>query len=253
MQIIKGKLRRPRRTMVYGPHGIGKSTFAAMAERPIFVCTEEGTNDLEVDRLPPVPFTDMLQVRAAFDYLLREDHGYKSLVIDTVDWLEKIVFAEVCFKKQVEAIDEIPYNKGPGLAIPIWSWVLEQLDTIRDDKGMDIILLAHAKIEKFADPDTDSYDRYSPDLHKTFSPMVQEWCDEVLFATHKMFIKQKDAGFNRVENKAIGTGERVLKTTVRPSHLAKNRLALPEEIPLDYRVYSQFCHPKKEGTTNGAT
>ena len=40
----------------------------------------------------------------------------------------------------------------------------------------------------------------------------------------------KDEGFNRTRVQGIGSGERVLKTTERPAHLAKNRLNLPDEL-----------------------
>jgi hypothetical protein len=103
-----------------------------------------------------------------------------------------------------------------------------------------VMLTAHAQIERFANPETDAYDRYSPRLQKLGSALVQEWCDEVLFATYKVHTKTTSEGFDRKRVQGIGTGERVIRTTERPAHVAKNRLNLPDEIPLDYRIYAAF-------------
>ena len=109
---------------------------------------------------------------------------------------------------------------------------------------MAAILIAHAKIERFENPETETYDRYVPRLHKLASAVVQEWCDEVLFATYQVHTRQTDEGFNRKRTQAIGSGERILRTTERPAHVAKNRLGLPDELPLDWNVYAQYLHRK---------
>jgi hypothetical protein len=119
---------------------------------------------------------------------------------------------------------------------------------------MACLLLAHAKIERYENPETDSYDRYVPRLQKLASQIIQEWCDEVLFATYKVFTKTSDEGFNRKKAKGIGTGERIIRTTERPTHLAKNRLNLPDELPLDCEAYAQYFQPHvshNEGKNNG--
>ena len=104
---------------------------------------------------------------------------------------------------------------------------------------MMVILIAHAKIERFENPETDAYDRYSPRLNKHASALIQEWCDEVLFATYKVHTKQTEEGFDKTRTRGIGTGDRIIRTTERPAHMAKNRMDLPEELPLDYRVYAE--------------
>ncbi|MFN7560008.1 MAG: AAA family ATPase, partial [bacterium] len=83
--------------------------------------------------------------------------------------------------------------------------------------------------------------RYSPRLHKLASALVQEWADEVLFATYKVHTVKVAEGFNQAKHNGIGTGERIIRTVERPAHVAKNRLGLPDELPLDYRVYGAFA------------
>lgn len=238
-QIQRGKVNVPRRTLVFGQHGVGKSTFAAMADDPVFLQTEDGLANIDCHRFPLARvYADVI---AALSQLFTEPHEYRTVVIDSLDWLERLIFADVCNNRRVESIEDIPYARGYVFALTQWREVLAGLDALRNERGMAVILIAHAQIEKFANPETDTYDRYSPRLHKQASALVQEWCDEVLFATYRIHTKTSDEGFGRKRVQGIGTGERIIRTTERPAHVAKNRLGLPEELPLDYRIYAAFC------------
>lgn len=246
-QVQRGKTPSPRRTLMYGVHGVGKSTFGAMAERPIFLQTEDGLGTIECERFPvAVQYADVI---AALSELYTEAHEYRTVVIDSADWLERLIFADVCKKRGVESIEDIPYGKGYVFALTNWREVLTGLDALRNERGMAVILIAHAQIERFANPETDTYDRYSPRLQKQASALVQEWCDEVLFATYKVHTKTTNEGFDRKRVQGIGTGERIIRTSERPAHVAKNRLSLPEEFALDYRLYAAFARGENPLTT----
>lgn len=246
--IQRGRTPMPRRVMLYGVHGVGKSTFGAMAETPIFITTEEGTNDIDCDRFPLA--SRYVDVVGSLSSLYSEDHSYRTVVVDSLDWLERLIWLDVCAKRGVETIEDIGYAKGYVFALTQWREVLAGLDALRTDRGMQVILIAHAAIEKFANPETDTYDRYVPRLQKQASALIQEWCDEVLFAAYRVLTKSKDEGFNRKRVQGVGSGERVLKTTERPAHVAKNRLNLPDELPLDFRVYAAH---RDGGPAAGAT
>ena len=238
-QVQRGKVAAPRRTLMYGVHGVGKSTFGSMAERPVFIQTEDGLGNIECERFPVAgKYADVI---AALAELYTEPHEYQTVVIDSLDWLERLIWADVCQKRGVESIEDIGYGKGYVFALTNWREVLAGLDALRNERGMHVILIAHAQIEKFANPETDTYDRYSPRLQKLASALVQEWCDEVLFTTYRIHTKTTNEGFDRKRVQGIGTGERIIRTTERPAHVAKNRLGLPEEFPLDYRIYAAFC------------
>ncbi len=215
------------------------STFGAMAEAPIFIQTEDGLAGIDCERFPLA--TKYRDVLAAMGELYTEPHEYRTVVLDSLDWLERLIFVEVCANRNVESIEDIGYGKGYVFALTQWREVLAGLDALRNDRGMNVILIAHAQIERFANPETDTYDRYSPRLQKLASALVQEWCDDVLFATYRIHTKTTNEGFDRKRVQAIGTGERIVRTTERPAHVAKNRLGLPEEFPLDYRNYAAYC------------
>lgn len=253
-QITTGPRPAPRRTMLYGVQGIGKSTFGAMSEAAIFIPTEDGLGGINTASFPLA--TDYHQVLAALGELYTEPHAFQTVVIDSLDWLEQLIWADVCRRRNVETIEDIGYAKGYTFALSQWREVIAGLDALRNQRGMSVILLAHSKIEKFENPETDSYDRYVPRLHKLAAATVMEWCDEVFFATYKVFTKATDEGFNRTRSQGIGSGERVLRTTERPAHVAKNRLNLPDELPLDFSEYARFLRgdvaANPQSSTQGA-
>ena len=151
----------------------------------------------------------------------------------------------MCRQKTVESIEDIGYAKGYVFALTQWREFLTGLDALRRERGMMIVLIAHCKIETFHNPETENYDRYAPRLHKLVSAVVQEWCDEVLFATYRVHVKQTTEGFDKKVTKGIGTGERIIRTAERPAHVAKNRLNLPDELPLDWNAYAQYLNGKE--------
>lgn len=243
--ITTGRQRQPRRILLYGVHGIGKSTFGAMAPNPVFIQTEDGLADIDTASFPRCQsYSDIVNQIMA---LCEEDHNFETLCVDSLDWLEPLVWQEVVNRRpftekgaSINGIEDYGYGKGYAFAIDIWKELIEGLDTLRRERGMSIILIAHAKVERYENPETDPYDRYSPKLHKHASALFQEWASEVLFATYKVHTKQTDEGFNKTRTRGIGTGDRILRTTERPAHLAKNRLNLPEEMPLDYSEFAKF-------------
>lgn len=240
-----GRTNKPRRVMVYGVHGIGKSTFGAMAPRPVFIQTEDGLDSIDCARFPPAEAFDT--VMGAVMELYSELHDYQTVVIDSLDWLERLIWDEVVRRKprtekgrEVSSIEDYGFAKGYTHALDLWKEVLDGLSALRNERGMMVILIAHAKIERFENPETESYDRYSPRLNKHASALVQEWCDEVLFATYQVHTRQSDEGFDKTRTRGIGSGDRIIRTTERPAHMAKNRLGLPEELPLEFRAYAEY-------------
>ena len=246
-QITNGRSAAPRRLMLYGTHGVGKSTFASCAPEPVFIQTEDGLGEIECNKFPLS--TTFAQAMQAMAELYTEKHEFRTVVVDSLDWLERLIWADVCHKRNVESVEDIGYSKGYVFALTQWREFLEGLTALRNDRGMMIVLIAHARIERFENPETESYDRYVPRLHRLASQMIQEWCDEVFFASFRVLTRQSDEGFERKRNRGIGTGERILRTVERPSHVAKNRLNLTEEMPLEWSAYAQYLTGKSAVTS----
>lgn len=237
-RIHSGRRHAPPRLMIYGTEGIGKSTTASHAPRSIFIATEDGLDQIDCDSFPLARRFD--EVMSAVSALYSEEHPYQTVVIDSLDWLERLIWDDVCREYGVKSIEKADggYARGYTHALTQWREVLDGLDALRNERGMAVVLLAHAKVEKFEDPESVAYDRYSPRLHKHAAALVTEWCDAVLFATRKFRTESEDAGFNRTRNIAVALGadggERILRCVGGPSCIAKNRYSLPAELPLSW-------------------
>jgi hypothetical protein len=229
-------VKRPPRIFPYGIHGVGKSTFAAAAPNPVFIQTEDGLDALNVHAFPLArSFADVMDAVGA---LYEEDHKFETVVIDSVDWLEQLIWKDVAQEQKVASIEDIGYGKGYVFAQSRWSMLLEGLDLLRNERNMAIILLGHAAIKRFEDPTTDSYDRYGPDLHKNAASVLCEWCDIVGFVNFRVAVKQVDAGFNKKTTKGVGTGQRTIFLEERPSFTAKSRWRIGTDCPLDWATFA---------------
>ena len=47
--------RKPPRILIHGVAGVGKTTFAAGAPAPVFICTEDGLGTLDATQFPAGP------------------------------------------------------------------------------------------------------------------------------------------------------------------------------------------------------
>jgi hypothetical protein len=227
---LQTKTYKPPRIILYGVHGLGKSTFGSLAPNPIFLQTEDGLDSINADAFPLAKSYD--EVMQYLGELATEDHDYKTLVVDSVDWLETLIWNQVCAERNVQTITDIGYGGGYSAALDIWSQYIDAINYLRDEKDMMIIQLAHSQVKRFENPETDAYDRYEMKMHSKASGKLMEHSDIVLFGNYYTSVKTSKDGMKE-RKRAIGSGERVLYTTERPAATAKNRYGLPNEIPFD--------------------
>lgn len=227
---------RPPRIVVYGTHGIGKSTFAAQAPNPVFIQTEEGLDAINVTAFPVCQsFEDMME---AIGSLASEDHEFNTVVLDSADWAENLVHKKVAQDNNVATIDAIGYGRGYKAATEYWRQILDGFDHLRAAMDMQVILLAHTQVKRFDDPLADPYDRYQLDLHHGSASLISEWCDILCFANQQYSTVKSDVGFNQKVTRAVGSGNRVLYTQERPGWQAKSRWPIPDMLPLDYPKFA---------------
>lgn len=234
--IKTGREARPPRIMIYGSEGVGKSTFGASAPKPVFIQTEDGLGEIDCAKFPLAK--SMSEVVAELTALRDENHDFQTLVIDSADWLERLIFEEVCREYGVRSIEKADggYGRGYTHALTHWRKIVQLLEELRDKRGMLVILVAHAKIERFEDPENAAYDRYTPRLHKHAASLLSEWVDAVLFANKKLRVQKEN---ERAIAAPIGAdgGERIVRTVGSPACIAKNRFGLPPELPLSWEAF----------------
>lgn len=228
VKITKGKKKRAKKILVYGSEGIGKTTLLSHLPNPVFIDTEEGTNELDVARFEkPKAWEDILNdVRD----IQKDSQGFQTVVIDTADWSEQMCFTHTCKKLKVNGIEDIGYGKGYTYALENFSELLKECDKLIE-MGINVAFSAHAQMRKFEQPDEmGAYDRWELKLYKKNASLLKEWADMVLFCNYKTTVV-KDS--KTKSNKATG-GSRVMYTTHHPCWDAKNRFGLPDEVPMEW-------------------
>lgn len=237
MQITRGKLPGAQKVVLYGPEGIGKSTFASRFPEPVFIDTEGSTRHLDVARLPkPSSWTMLLE---EVKYIRDNPGSCKTLVLDTMDWAEALCTQHVCDTAQKKGVEDFGYGKGYVYVAEEFGRLLNLLDEVID-RGVNVLGTAHAKMRKFEQPEeTGAYDRWEMKMSKNVAPLVKEWSDALLFANYKILTVR--SGEDKRTVKAQG-GRRTMYTAHHPCWDAKNRWGLPEEVEFDYSVIAPHVY-----------
>lgn len=171
--------------------------------------------------------------------LYNGQHDFKTVVIDSLDWLEPIVWAEVCRVNKVESIEKLPYGRGYTEAISIWRRIFDGITALRDARNMTVIMIAHSQIVRIEDPIQPAFDSHGLKLHKRAAALAEEFADIIGFAALKTMAVSEDAGFNSQRVRAKTNGERILHLDPSPAYVAKNRYGLPDRMPLDFGAFWQ--------------
>jgi len=236
MKITQGKIARAQRVVIYGVESVGKTTLAANSPRPIFLDVEGGTNHLDVPRADIGSWQELTDAVAECHRL-----DYSTVVIDSIDWAERLCIEQFLKDAKKESIESIPYGKGWVQVAERMSRFLTSLDGLIE-AGKNVILIGHSQVKRVEPPDLMSaYDRYELKLAKQTAPLVKEWADELWFAQFKTKLIESDNG----KTKATGGKIRVLLTTHSAAFDAKTRSGLEEELPMEWASVSRIFAGKR--------
>lgn len=237
LNITKGRIDRAQKVVIYGAEGIGKSSLGAKFPDPVIIDTEGGTAHMDVRRIDkPQSWEELLSI-------IKEIAGTpnicKTLVIDTADWAEQLVTTYLCSKYKQNSIESFGYGKGYTYLAEEFARLLSACDLVID-AGIHVVIMAHAKMRKFEQPDEmGAYDRWEMKLSKQVAPLLKEWCDHLFFCNYQTFVVTSENDTKKAQG-----GKRVMYTTHHPAWDAKSRVALPEVIDLDYKNIAHIFEKK---------
>lgn len=219
---------QPPRLLIYGPEKMGKTTLASEFPAPVFLQTERGeSGDLELDTFGHL--TSFQELLDAMGALATEEHGFSTVVLDSVSETERLIFAEVCRRNNWQSIEQAGYGKGYVEADYAWRELIEALNFLRNERGMAVILIGHAVITRFDDPETQSYSRYDIDLHKRAEAILKREVDAILLVKKDVTIKTDQPG-GKGRARADGGETRWIYCEGRPAFTAGNRYSMPERV-----------------------
>ena len=247
MKIQTGKKAKPRKLLIYGVPGVGKSTFAAGSSRPIFWATEQGLDDIGPDRLTIDTVQDMTDAR---NYTVEHADEYDTLVIDGCTGFNDLMLSIVCEPGQ--AIEDAgEFGKGQGRLLEQWKLYYHRIVNVAESCNMHLVLVAHSEVITFRNPQGDDFDQFAPLLPKRVRAYIRAELDEILFAQYKVRTVTNAGEFGRKVTKTVegGKPERIFIAQDRAACQAKNRLGIETELPLDWKEYAAHWPTKTQATT----
>lgn len=233
--VTRGKIPLPLFVVLYGPEGIGKSSWVAGskwgvgAPSPVFIGADKGTARLDAVRFPePRTWQDVID---ALTELLTTAHDFKTVVLDPINWLETLIHAHVCAGANKREFRELGWD-GPKMALKEWHILVRLLDKLGEKRGMHVVLLAHSLVMPFKNPNGSDYHRYEIAVDKLAAAYLRQRADATMFVNQDAVMAEIDG-----KSKAIATGERTVYTEREARHDAKNRFNLPPEMPLSWSAF----------------
>lgn len=243
--IQKNKPLKPVRVLIYGVEGVGKTTFGSKAPNPVFISPEGGTDELSQGvQMPNIATWN--DVRDAVRELITAEHPYKTLVIDSADWVEKLAHVQIVGKAG-KSITQANGGYGAGYRESeiMHKGLIDDLSILREGRGMNIIVTAHYQVKTVKDPEaTQDYDAFEIKCHEMVSSLWREWVDCLLFARFKTYTK---IGDDKEKAIALTDGARVVYTQKKPAFQAKNRYGLPPEMPFTENFWNDFISARMRG------
>lgn len=236
------KSTNPPIVLLYGVDGIGKTSLAAEFPSPVYLPTEGERPPSDVDIPTPGTITSLAELFDVFGELLEQPHDFKTVIIDSLDGLEPLIWRATCARLGLNSIEEAGFGKGYVEADAEWNDYLGGVAALAQS-GLYVVQLAHPEIIRFDSPTTDPYSRYQPKLHKRANALVREKADVVAFMNYRISIKEKEVARQTKVSHAEGGKERQVHLNEGAGFNAKNRYSMPDAV--SYRKGQGFAELAK--------
>ena len=247
--IIKGVETVPLVTVVTGATAVGKTHFACQSDAPIMLDLEHGAEIHNNQKIPlygkDTVFDDCIESLRLI-YAEHKKMGVRTVIVDSMDWVQKLIHKEVCNQKGVETIDELKWGAGYQLAASLAQDFINGLDSLRQ-LGLEIIIICHTQIVKVDEPIHDLYEVYDLKLDRLIRNTLKEWATIIAFCEFEQRTELKGERFGKKVYKATSTGNRVMHTVPQAGFVAKSRIPIPSPLPLDWKVFKSEISKARKG------
>ena len=149
MKIVRGKQKSAARVVMYGTEGIGKSTMASQFPSPLILDTEDGSKHLDCAR---VICSDWITLESTMHELVRDAQGFETIVIDSADWMERIMIEQIVRQAGKKSIEDFGFGKGYIHVQERVSKFLAIADQLIS-RGINVVFVAHSKVQRTSPPD----------------------------------------------------------------------------------------------------
>ena len=255
IEISKGKKKKTLKVGAYGQGGSGKSYYARNA---LIADFEGGLSEIDCESVNMVGrSTDDLLDFFKYVYTHHKDIKQDTIAIDSIDYVEKQVHAEICEERGVKSGSindkDLSFGVGHQMSMARFVKLLKPMDHLRD-LGFNILIISHAKVVEIKDPNVDQYyDRWDLALERNMRSYIREWLDILGYVSLETFTKkQETTGFGITKFKPTTTGRRLLNIGNDPSYESKTRVALPDKIDLDWSALMSAIEDSRAGSGNSA-
>lgn len=252
--VVKGAKIVPDNILLTGVPKIGKTTFAASFPDHFFLDIDGGASQVGGTRTPET-ITTLAMFEEWIQALGMEDHGYKNVIIDTVDGLERLIKEDLCRKHGKESMENFQWGQGYGMLVNKFGEIFKNLTYLKNYKDINIIWLCHSTIKKIVDVDGNEYDKIIPNVYykdekaETCSSILVNGCDILLHARFKTLTKK--VGDSMVKKSVAISSQRIIShDSSKLSEISGSRYNLPSEMPLDYAVFAEELAKAKNQTIN---
>ena len=247
--IIKGVEIVPLVTVVTGATAVGKTFFSCQSDAPIMLNLENGAEIYPIQKIPlygkKVVFDDCMESLRLI-YAQHKKMGVKTVIVDSMDWVQKLIHKEVCKQKNVETIDELKWGAGYQLSASLAQDFINGLDSLRQ-LGMEIIIICHTAIIKVDEPIHDLYEVYDLKLDRLIRNTIKEWATIIAFCEFDQKTHLKGERFGQKMYRAVSTGNRIMHTVPQAGFVAKSRIPIPSPLPLDWKVFKEEINKSRKG------
>ena len=226
--------------LIHADIGVGKSTLAASMPAPYIFDAEESTSALDVDRCVPETYDELLETLCLFR---DETHEYKTVIIDTIDHVEKMTVSAACKEHGVNSPADKSYGVVWQTADTKFKQLILGLKGLRA-RGFNVLLLAHSKTINYTHPLGQVYDKIIPDLRDKQKPSAST---TGLIMSLPRFIGYMHRPILTTENKEASGFSKKYKATVAQNSVLSCAPHAAYEAKNDMGLEADIVIPKENG------